>query len=176
MVKDTSTENSVVWRDWLFRTRETDCKTLICVGLINLLLTPFILVFLSMYIYLFPCIYAGISSLCCRCFFGEGCCLPFCGKCLFTDKDFPPNKTSLGPVKVQEAISWKRAGHISVKDKSGKEDPKKKFSKVFEHGIEPTDIAQGQLGDCWLLSALAALAEEPATIQNCFLTGNICPH
>lgn len=42
--------------------------------------------------------------------------------------------------------------------------------QVFEQGIDPTDIAQGQLGDCWLLSALAALAEQPETIQNCFLT------
>ena len=165
-------EPSIVWKDWLFRTRETDLKTLFFVGVVNFLLTPFILVFLSVYIYLIPCIQAGISGICCRIFFGEGCCLSYCDKWLFTDTKFPPNKTSIGPVKVRDEISWKRAKDICITDpKNGVKIPEKKFSKLFENGIEPMDIAQGKLGDCWLLSALAALAEDPETIRNCFLTG-----
>lgn len=36
--------------------------------------------------------------------------------------------------------------------------------------IEPADICQGQLGDCWLMSACACLATQEGAIQRCFLT------
>ena len=43
---------------------------------------------------------------------------------------------------------------------------------VFED-IEPNDIHQGQLGDCWFMCALAALAERPALVQRLFKTKTI---
>jgi len=39
--------------------------------------------------------------------------------------------------------------------------------KLFE-GIDPTDIRQGIIGDCYFLAALSALAENPERIKRLF--------
>ena len=39
---------------------------------------------------------------------------------------------------------------------------------VFSGGIEPADIKQGMLGDCYFLSVLAALTETPSRIEKLF--------
>lgn len=46
---------------------------------------------------------------------------------------------------------------------------------IFAAAIEPTDIIQGKLGDCYYLAALAALAERPQRIRDVFLTTTISP-
>jgi hypothetical protein len=35
--------------------------------------------------------------------------------------------------------------------------------------IQPADICQGQVGDCWLMSAIACLAQVPGAIQRNFV-------
>lgn len=41
---------------------------------------------------------------------------------------------------------------------------------IFKGKVEPGDIKQGYLGDCYFLAGLAALAERPDRIFNLFLT------
>ena len=46
-------------------------------------------------------------------------------------------------------------------------DPAKRF-QLFEGKIEPADLIQGELGDCYLIAALSCLAETPAAIRKIF--------
>jgi hypothetical protein len=53
-------------------------------------------------------------------------------------------------------------------------------SEVFGAGnfsmfdsIEPSDIKQGDCGDCYFLSGLASLAENPERIKKIFLTQEV---
>jgi hypothetical protein len=64
----------------------------------------------------------------------------------FTDETFPLSHPSLG--EIQGNINWKRVPEIL-----------KNMSPVlFDRKIEPSDVISGHAGDCYLLSALAALA------------------
>ncbi|KAG5855004.1 calpain-9 [Anguilla anguilla] len=65
---------------------------------------------------------------------------------LFEDPDFPAHDSSLFySESVPIDFKWKRPGEICP-------DP-----KFILGGASRTDICQGQLGDCWLLAAIASL-------------------
>ena len=59
-------------------------------------------------------------------------------------------------------IEWRRASEIAS-NKDGQ-------TYIFHDGIEPNDVSQGKLGNCWLLAAIASLAEFPGAIENCFIS------
>jgi hypothetical protein len=44
---------------------------------------------------------------------------------------------------------------------------------VFDKDIDPKDIQQGGLGDCYFLSAISAIAENPERIRKIFLTRDV---
>lgn len=75
----------------------------------------------------------------------------------FLDLNFPPCDASLWDNATNpespfpEAIEWRRPKDIW----------KGENIKVFGGGIDPNDINQGALGDCWFLSSMAAVAENP---------------
>lgn len=84
---------------------------------------------------------------------------------VFTDGSFPPSAPSLAQQwsslneKQQRNWSkyvWRRASDI--------------FSEfdIFLNSIEPNDIRQGQLGDCYLLSSLSSLAEREHLVRKLF--------
>lgn len=83
------------------------------------------------------------------------------------DIEFPPTAKSISdpdePFPFKEQVVWKRAKDFLSSD--GDNPP-----KVFEKDIEPSDIKQGQLGDCWFMSALACLAEVPDYVERLFIT------
>jgi len=70
----------------------------------------------------------------------------------YVDSDFPPQQSSIGR-QVGEC-EWIRGTALGL----GK--------PMLYSTIEPRDVMQGALGDCWLLAALAALAEFPGYIQD----------
>ena len=95
---------------------------------------------------------------------------------IYTDDIFEPTKKSLCPINEigrwrypediteddlvnWENISWSRAENIFAS----------KNYQVFWEGIYKEDIIQGGLGDCYFLSAVAALCEFPELVKKLFL-------
>jgi hypothetical protein len=60
-------------------------------------------------------------------------------------------------------IVWKRPGEIEelMDDQEGKVE-------LFKDSIEPNDIQQRGLGDCYFLSCLSMLAENPNRVRRLF--------
>lgn len=74
---------------------------------------------------------------------------------LFEDKDFDAVPSSIGISDFRDA-EWVRATQLHNKNS---------VMKLFNM-VEPNDIIQGSVGSCWLLCALAALAEFPSYFEN----------
>jgi hypothetical protein len=138
---------------------------------LNCILTPFLLIIHSIRIYLIPCLTSCLFQCCCA--IGS----KLCGKCWrYTDKQFPPNKKSLGPFEASsnQVVEWKRAHEIiEVMPATSRCD--RVATQLFEDGVSPKDICQGSLGDCWLLSAIACLAEQRGAIERCFMERSYNP-
>lgn len=78
------------------------------------------------------------------------------------DADFPPQKISLSGHPIPQdydsnwdQISWKACNEIYP-------------NAVLYNDINPDDINQGYLGDCYLLSIISALTEQPFLIERLF--------
>mmetsp|Transcript_22702 Transcript_22702/g.22453 ORF Transcript_22702/g.22453 Transcript_22702/m.22453 type:complete len:593 (+) Transcript_22702:160-1938(+) len=93
-------------------------------------------------------------------------------KTMFIDQQFPAESTSLikDPTladfhtqRLWRSFVWKRAEEIF-----------KQPIKVFNN-IDPNDIQQGSLGDCYFLSTLSAIAEFPKRIEQLFDTQDYQP-
>lgn len=75
----------------------------------------------------------------------------------FTDSSFPPTDASLYGsgnsggefLSGLGGIEWKRSGEIGQHDRE---------AVVFSDDLDPDDVAQGKLGDCYFLAALASCA------------------
>jgi len=121
---------------------------------------PFVLVHHAIRIFCGTCCCTYLEALrflgCC-----EGCCWQ-----KFEDPDFPANYNTIGVLKGDTAsgviylgaVEWKRASEICEKEGQG-------GAQLFEGEIEAQDMQQGQIGDCWLIAALACVAQRPEILQ-----------
>jgi len=81
----------------------------------------------------------------------------------FIDPSFPPDDTSIYDASTEEKYPldkrpvWKRPHEFM-------NNP-----KLFEQDVDPNDINQGALGNCWFLASIAALAESPALVKRLFI-------
>jgi calpain-15 len=146
---------------------ELSLCTKICRGeaglLIGCLTWPFVLLYNAIDLYFFAC----LSVLAGRLY--RFLCFPLLQLCCcYTYKDKRwSGQRCLGEHSEawQEAdTEWIRVG-----------DLKDGHVKLFESKIEPRDLTQGAVGDCWLVAALASAAEHPACIRNAFLTPEANP-
>ena len=106
--------------------------------------------------------------------------LPANFKGKFTDPNFPPNKNSLlalkpngDPIDKDAYQKFKNGIFYSI---IGWSRPEEIFNgkdyKLFD-GITVDDIAQGELPDCYFLSAVASIARNPKLIRGLFKTDTI---
>mmetsp|Transcript_6709 Transcript_6709/g.11909 ORF Transcript_6709/g.11909 Transcript_6709/m.11909 type:complete len:795 (-) Transcript_6709:1604-3988(-) len=80
----------------------------------------------------------------------------------FVDPHFIPGDNSIflgsEQTRLDTAIHWRRPSEFMTGTYS-----------LFHGEIEPNDIKQGKLGDCWLMCALSSLAERPELVRRLFL-------
>ena len=95
----------------------------------------------------------------------------------FTDSQFPPNAESIGKTHSEDSASrlritpadrdrahWMRLPeYLRHVNKLSKNDPVHLFGN-----IEPNNLIQGIVGDCWLLATMACLAEFPYAVESLF--------
>ena len=85
--------------------------------------------------------------------------------------DWNDNSSDILEIKeIWERIDWIRAEQIVELNDNNEQ------LKIFQGNIEPNDIKQGALGDCYFLSSLSVISERPDRISNLFVTKEVNKH
>lgn len=87
----------------------------------------------------------------------------------FVDDQFPPTCQSLGPKVKENATKWLRICDIRP---SSMDDWNRPW-EIVNCKTCPSDVQQGQLGNCWLISALSLISERPQMLEHILLTKKI---
>eukprot|EP00392_Amoebophrya_sp_AT5.2_P018594 g19162.t1 len=121
----------------------------------------------------------------------------------YVDRGFPPSPCSLGNVGGDSAASgqtgtsadsiiWIRAGEFGKAKNDIKQYRQQSLAKrltdslifgkmhdsrmqLYQDGVSAKDILQGKIGDCWLMAAMACMAERPGAIDNLFISKEFDP-
>lgn len=93
-----------------------------------------------------------------------------------TDHDFPHNKAAEDILDGAGQDGW-ACEFIPARGVPAMCGYDASATAVFDGGIQIGDIRQGGMGDCWLIAAMAAAAEFPELIENCFKNHSLeVPH
>lgn len=100
----------------------------------------------------------------------------------FIDKSFPPNIRSLylvpakANVNKTNRIYWLRPKEMRPPEIINPKSPVHLMPWCVIREPIASDITQGILGNCWLLSALAVLVEKPALLDRLLATQELSPY
>eukprot|EP00929_Paragymnodinium_shiwhaense_P040296 TRINITY_DN21054_c0_g1_i1.p1 TRINITY_DN21054_c0_g1~~TRINITY_DN21054_c0_g1_i1.p1 ORF type:complete len:486 (-),score=48.61 TRINITY_DN21054_c0_g1_i1:90-1547(-) len=132
----------------------------------NCVFCPCVTCFWANTIFCLGCINVYIN----RSFYKFCCCLCRTLNCcwLYTDKEFPPDSSSLGDIGGDTASTAGGKSDANVIWLRANEFPGAEKMQLFGGTIDARDIRQGQLGDCWLLAAMACVAEHKGAINAVF--------
>jgi hypothetical protein len=129
------------------------------------------LLYRSFHTYVLPCATVLLQRLMVGCLWQKLCCC--FGSWPFEDESFVGAK-ALGDEfegrsakQMAKDTDWVRAHEL--------EQFKGKRPQLFEGAIEPDDLCQGAVGDCWLVAAFACASEFPDMIRHMFLTKEYNP-
>ena len=86
----------------------------------------------------------------------------------YTDDQFPPNLNSLMGANQMRKAEWGDTVWFRPDDFYGAGS-----YEIFQGKIEPNDIRQGALGDCYFLSTISSMAEWPERIKQIFVTKQV---
>ncbi|CAE7254399.1 CAPN15, partial [Symbiodinium sp. KB8] len=98
----------------------------------------------------------------------------------FIDVAFPPTPSSLGEAKPgklfitqeqREKTRWVRVPELLHFNQqiTAAEFSQKQQSELTWTGMSSSDLAQGSLGNCWLVATIAALARRPGAVRRLFV-------
>lgn len=83
------------------------------------------------------------------------------------DEESSGNNKRISAAQMESETDWVRAHEL--KSVQGKRP------QLFEGEIEPNDLCQGAVGDCWLVAAFACASEFPDAIRRMFVTREYNP-
>lgn len=87
----------------------------------------------------------------------------------FVDDEFRPTNESLGSNINENVTKWVRIFDI----KCTCVDDLNRSWEVLSSTVSPNDVQQGQIGDCWLISALSLISERPKMLEDILLTKKV---